>query len=114
MAEQGMINNTGKAGHHDRNKVEGEGAVNASATRSTSGGAEGVTDRDPDAAPEADLSGRTAPSLRAAPARPGEHDPETSSFEPGGDKVSNPDVDADAMARETAGDGPRGAALPGR
>lgn len=114
MAEQGMINDTGKAGHHDRNKVEGEGAANASGAPSTSGGAEGVTARDPDVRSDVDLSGRTAPSLRGAAAAPGEHDPATSTFEPGGDKISSPDVDADSMTRETVGEDRRGSGPPGR
>ncbi|HZW14724.1 MAG TPA: hypothetical protein VFF66_00570 [Brevundimonas sp.] len=110
MAEQGGFNETGKAGHHERNKVAGEGPVNASGTRTTSAGGEGVTqDIDPDAPPPTNLEGRTDPSLRAAVARPGAHDPEDSSFAPGGDKPSNPDVDAEAMLRQTAeGDADRG------
>ncbi|MBX9460947.1 MAG: hypothetical protein KL785_07510 [Brevundimonas sp.] len=104
MAEQGGVNDTGKAGHHEHNKVAGDGAVNASGTRTTSAGGEGTTDDvDPDAAPPTDLGGRTDPSLRAAVAQPGTHDPEDSSFAPGGDKTSNPDVDAEAMLRQTAG-----------
>ena len=114
MAEQGGVNETGKTGHHERNKVEAEGEVNASTSETTSGGGEGVTARDPDAAPETDLSGRTSPSMRAAVAQPGQRDPETSSFAPGGDKISNPDVEADSMTRETAGEDQRGPALPGR
>jgi len=104
MAEQGGINETGKTGHHERNKIAGEGPVNASGTPTTSAGGEGVTeDVDPDATPPTDLSGRTDPSLRAAVAEPGTHDPEDSSFAPGGDKTSNPDVDARAMLRQTTG-----------
>jgi hypothetical protein len=103
MAQTGL-NETGKAGHHERNKVEGEGAVNASGAETTSAGGEGVTDDiDPDAPPPADLSGRTGPSMRGAVAQPGTHDPEDSSLAPGGDKTSNPDADADAMLRQTTG-----------
>ena len=115
MAEQGGVNETGKAGHHERNKVEAEGEVNASTTETTSGGGEGVTARDPDEAPDRDLSGRTDPSMRGVAAQTGERrDPEASSFAPGGDKTSNPDVDTEAMTRETAGGDDRGPALPGR
>ena len=115
MAEQGAVNDTGKAGHHERNKVEAEGEVNASTSETTSGGGEGVTARDPDEAPDRDLSGRTDPSLRGVAAHTGQRrDPQTTSFAPGGDKTSNPDVDADDMARETAGGDKRGPALPGR
>lgn len=71
MARHGGVNETGKIGHHERNKVAGEGPVNASGTPTTSAGGEGVTtDGDPDAPPPADLSGRTDPSLRGtAPGR---------------------------------------------
>jgi hypothetical protein len=104
MAEQGGINETGKAGHHERNKVAGEGAANASGTRATSAGGEGVTqDVDPDAAPPTNLDGPTDPSLRAAMAQPASHGPEDSSFAPGGGENSNPDVDAEAMLRQTTG-----------
>ncbi|HYC67082.1 hypothetical protein [Brevundimonas sp.] len=103
MAQTGF-NDTGKAGHHERNKVESEGAVNASGAETTSAGGEGVTDDfDPDAPPPTDLSGRTDPSMRGAVAQPATHDPETSSFAPGGDKTSNPDVNAEAMLRQGAG-----------
>ncbi|HYD28071.1 hypothetical protein [Brevundimonas sp.] len=103
MAQAGF-NETGKTGHHERNKIEGEGAVNASGAETTSTGGEGVTDDfDPDAPAPADPGGRTDPSLRGAVARPGTHDPEDSSFAPGGDKTSNPDVDAAAMLRQTTG-----------
>ena len=105
MADQDGANEAGKAGHHERNKVAGEGPVNASDTAATSGGGEGaVEDADPDVRPSGDLSGRTEPSLRAAVAQPGTHDPEHSSFAPGGDKTSDPDVDAGAMMRQTTGD----------
>lgn len=114
MAEQGGVNETGKAGHHERNKVEAEGEVNASTAETTSGGGEGVTARDPDEAHDRDLSGRTAPSMRGVAPQTGQRDPETSSYAPGGDKTSNPDVDAGAMTRETAGGDDRGPALPGR
>lgn len=107
MAEQGGVNETGKAGHHERNKVAGEGPVNASGTPTTSAGGEGAMDEDPDAPPPRNLGGRTDPSLRAAVAQPGTHDPGDSTFAPGGDTVSNPDVDAEAMLRETAGDSAR-------
>ena len=98
------VNETGKAGHHERNKVEGEGAGNASGAATTSTGGEGMTeDFDPDTQPPTDLGGRTDPSLRATVAQPATHDPEHSSFAPGGDKTSNPDVDGDAMLRQTVG-----------
>lgn len=101
MAPTG-VNETGKAGHHERNKVDGEGAVNASGAETTSTGGEGVTDDfDPDAPSPADLSERTDPSMRGAVARPGTHDPEDSSFAPGGYKTSNPDVNAGAMLDQT-------------
>ena len=104
MAQQGGVNETGKAGHHERNKVSGEGAVNASGAETTSAGGEGVTDDlDPDAPPPMDLSGRTVPSMRGAVAQPATHDPEESSFAPGGDKTSNADVNAEAMLDQTAG-----------
>lgn len=114
MAEQGGPNDIGKAGHHERNKVAGEGAVNASGSETTSGGGEGVTARDPDAPSQQDLSGRVEPSLRGAVAQPGQGEPSTSSVEPGGDKISNPDVNGQDMARETVGEDRRGPALPGR
>ena len=103
MAATG-VNETGKVGHHERNKVEGEGAVTASGTGASSTGGEGaMEDIDPDAPSPVNLGGRTDPSLRGAVARPGTHDPEDSSFAPGGDKTSNPDVNADAMLRQTTG-----------
>jgi hypothetical protein len=114
MAEQGGPNETGKAGHNETNKVAGEGAVNASGAETTSGGGEGRTPRDPDAAPEQDLSGGTDPSMRGALAQPGQGKPSTSSVAPGGDKISNPDVNGQDMARETLGEDKRGPALPGR
>ena len=42
MAEQGGVNETGKVGHHERNKVAGEGPVSASGTPTTSAGGEGA------------------------------------------------------------------------
>ena len=98
------VNETGQAGHHERNKVAGEGAVNASGAESTSAGGEGsMQDADPDAPPPTDLGGRTDPSLRGAVAQPATHGVEDSSFAPGGDKISNPDVKAEDMLDETAG-----------
>lgn len=114
MAEQGAPNQTGSAGHHERNKVSGEGAVNASEATATSGGFEGATDRDPDAAPDRDLSGNEAPSMGGAVAQPGGGDPTQTSVAPGGDKISNPDVNGQDMARETIGEDKRSSALPGR
>lgn len=64
MAQPGGINETGKAGHHERNKVEGEGPVNASQAGASSAGGEGVVEEDPDAPPPRNLAGRTDPSLR--------------------------------------------------
>ncbi len=98
------VNETGKTGHHERNKVAGEGAVNASGTATTSAGGEGaMDDADPDAPPPTDTGDRTDPSLRAAVARPGTHGVDDSSFAPGGDKISNPDVKAEDMLDQTAG-----------
>ena len=103
MAQTG-INDTGKIGHHERNKVEGEGAVNASGAEATSAGGEGSTDDfDPDAPPPMNLGGRTDPSMRGTAAQTATHDPEESSFAPGGDKTSNADVNAEAMLDQTAG-----------
>jgi hypothetical protein len=103
MAATG-VNETGKAGRHERNKVEGEGAVTASGAATTSAGGEGtMEDVDPDAPSPGNLGGRTDPSLRGAAARPGTHDPEDSSFAPGGDRTSNPEVNAGAMLDQTAG-----------
>ncbi|MDY6922522.1 MAG: hypothetical protein SWI22_01015 [Pseudomonadota bacterium] len=104
MAEQGGVNEAGKAGHHERNKIAGEGPTNASGTHATSAGGEGAMENvDPDAPPPTNLEGPTGPSLRAAVAQPATHDPADSSFAPGGDKTSNPDVDAEAMLRQTTG-----------
>lgn len=98
------VNEAGKAGHHERNKVAGEGAVSASGAATTSAGGEGVVDdTDPDAPPRHDAGGGTDPSLRAAVARPATHGVEDSSFAPGGDKTSNPDVRAEDMLDQTAG-----------
>ncbi|NJC40344.1 hypothetical protein GGQ87_000602 [Brevundimonas alba] len=98
------MNEAGKAGHHERNKVEGEGETNASGGDTTSSGFGGdMDDIDPDAPSPTDLSGRTEPSMRTAVAQPGTHDPEDSSFAPGGDKTSNPDVDGEAMLDQTVG-----------
>ena len=95
------VNETGKAGHHERNKVAGEGAVSASGSETTSAGGEGTTDDfDPDAPPETDLDGPTDPSMRGSAARP---DRESSSFAPGGDKTSNSDVNAAAMLDQAVG-----------
>ena len=100
---QTSFNDAGKAGHHERNKIEGEGETNATGVGTTSTGFGGDMDNvDPDAPPPDDLSGPTDPSMRAAVAQPATHDPEDSSFAPGGDKTSNPDVDAEAMLRQTA------------
>jgi len=98
------VNNIGKTGHHERNKVEGEGAVSASGAETTSGGGEGMTDDfDPDTPSATDLGrGRSGPLMRGAMAQTATHAPEESSFAPGGDKTSNPDVDAEAMLRQTA------------
>lgn len=102
MAQTGF-NDTGKTGHHERNKVEGEGETNASGVGAASSGFGGDRDDiDPDGPPPTDLSGRTDPSMRGAVAQPATHDPEDSSFALGGDKTSNPDVDAEAMLRQTA------------
>ena len=96
------MNETGKAGHHERNKVEGEGETNATGVGTTSAGFGGdMDDIDPDAPPPTDLSGRTDPSMRGAVAQPATHDPEDSSFAPGGDKTSVADVDAEGMLRQT-------------
>lgn len=102
MAQTGL-NDTGKTGHHERNKVAGEGAVSASGAETTSAGGEGMTDDfDPDAPPPTDPGGRTGPSMRGAVAQPATHGREDSSFAPGGDKTSNPDVNAEAMLDQTA------------
>lgn len=98
------VNETGKAGHHERNKAAGEGAVNASGAETTSAGGErAMEDADPDASPPTDLGGRTDPSLRGAVAQPGTHGVEDSSFAPGGDKTSNPDIKGEDMLDETTG-----------
>ena len=95
------VNETGKAGHHERNKVAGEGAVSASGSETTSaGGASGSKSSVVPSPPETDLDGPTDPSMRGSAARP---DRESSSFAPGGDKTSNPDVNAAAMLDQAVG-----------
>ena len=102
MSASGM-NETGRAGHHERNKIEGQGEANATGVGMTSTGFGGdMDDIDPDTPPPEDLSGRADPSMRGAVAQPATHDPKDSSFAPGGDKTSVADVDAEAMLRQTA------------
>ena len=73
------VNETGKAGHHERNKVAGEGAVSASGSETTSAGGEEKL-REPASSPG---------SLREPPSpRWGEEDaapfpPELACVEPG-------------------------------
>jgi len=117
MAEQGAVNETGKQGHDERNKVEGEGPTNTSTTSATSGtgaGGQPIVD-DPDAPPPADLGpDRGGPSMATRVADPGRLPPEKSSYAPGGDTVSQPGVKADDLLKVRGGRDEKPSDIPGR
>lgn len=102
-------NLTGKDGHHERNEVVGEGATNTSQTSTGSSSGAGMSreDEDVDARPDLDLSDdpRGGPSMAANVENADRERPpvERSSFAPGGDKVSQPGVEADDIA-DTSGE----------
>ncbi len=106
MAEHGAPNNTGKQGHHERNKVAGEGPAQVSSTATTSGGAGELStlDQDPDAREEGQAAPeRGGPSMATRVADPGRRPPEESSYMPGGDKTSQPGVKEDDLIDKLGG-----------
>ena len=100
MAEQGAPNDTGKQGHHERNKVSGEGQAAASYTPATSGGEGELSglDRDPDAPGDIDPGNdQGGPSMATRAADPSRSREEGASFAPGGDKTSQPGLKEDDL-----------------
>jgi len=98
MADQGGANETGKQGHYETNKVLGEREAITSQTATTSGGAAELSplDRDPEARGDLDPGNdQGGPSMATRVADPGRRGPEDSSYMPGGDKTSQPELKTD-------------------
>lgn len=106
MAEQGAPNETNKQGHHERNKVAGEGPAQVSSSPTTSGGAAELSplDRDPDAPGDIDPGDdQGGPSMATRVADPGGRPVEESSYMPGGDKTSQPEVKPEDLVEHLEG-----------